>query len=293
MVGKAAIPAGTVQRACGRPSANCRDRLVDSRPVSKQSKRERQRLNREARREAELAATRRRKQMRTGRNLAILAIPLVVLFIVFQLRNTSGGSEPTRKYSKPPAQALKPDTTYTATIDTSEGTMVVALDAAAAPTSVNNFVFLAKHKFYDGLTFHRVAKDFVIQGGDPEGTGKGGPGYSIHGETPANGYQVGSVAWAKGGQEPAGTAGSQFFVVTSPAPTPGQGLDALNQQPYQYGIIGTVTPDTLLVAQKIGALAPASADGKPTKKVTIKKVTIAEAPRTTAGSVPESTPPSS
>ncbi len=81
--------------------------------------------------------------------------------------------------------------------------------------------------------------------------------------------------------------------MTSPAPTPGQGLDAINQQPYQYGIIGNITPDSLAVAQKIGALAPASGDGKPTKKVTIKKVTIAESPSSTAGSTAPAAPPSS
>jgi cyclophilin family peptidyl-prolyl cis-trans isomerase len=257
--------------------------------VSKKSKRDRQRLNREARREAELAATRRRKQMRTGRTVAIFAIPVIVLLVVLWLRSSSGGSEPERKFSKPPAQTLKPDTTYTATIDTSQGKMKLALDSSTAPKSVNNFVFLARKHFYDGLTFHRVAKDFVIQGGDPKGDGSGGPGYQIEAETPANGYQVGSVAWAKGQQEPAGTAGSQFFIVTSPAPTPGQGLDALNQQPYQYGIVGSVADQpSLAVAQKIGALAPKSqsGDGKPTKKVTIKKVTIAESPSSTAGSAP-------
>ena len=76
--------------------------------------------------------------------------------------------------------------------------------------------------------------------------------------------------------------------MTSPAPTPGQGLDALNQQPYQYGIIGSITPESLAVAQKVGALAPntQSGDGKPTKKVTINKVTIAESPSSTAGSAP-------
>jgi cyclophilin family peptidyl-prolyl cis-trans isomerase len=261
--------------------------LLDSPAVAKQAKRERQKLNREARRQAELAAARRRKQWRTGRTIAILAVPLVILFIVLQLRS-SGGSEPQRTFSKPGAVTLKPDTLYTATIDTSEGKMVVNLDSATAPKSVQNFVFLARKQFYDGLTFHRVAKDFVIQGGDPKGNGSGGPGYKIQAETPPNGYQVGSVAWAKSQQEQPGTAGSQFFVVTSPAPTPGQGLDAINQQPYPYGIIGNVTPDSLAVAQKIGAFAPASGDGKPTKKVTIKKVTIAEAPSSTAGSAPRS-----
>ena len=171
--------------------------------------------------------------------------------------------------------------------------MVVNLDGTTAPKSVNNFVFLARKHFYDGLTFHRVAKDFVIQGGDPKGDGSGGPGYKIQAETPPNGYQVGSVAWAKSPQEQPGTASSQFFIVTSPAPTPGQGLDAINQQPYQYGIIGNITPDSLGVAQKIGALAPASGDGKPTKKVTIKKVTIAESPSSTAGSTAPAAPPSS
>lgn len=251
-------------------------------------------MNREARRQAELAAARRRRQWRTGRTIAIFAVPLVIVFVVLQLRS-SGGTEPNRKFSKPPAQTLKPDTTYTATIDTSEGKMVVDLDAAAAPTSVNNFVFLARKHFYDGLDFHRVAKDFVIQGGDPQGSGKGGPGYQIQAETPPNGYQVGSVAWAKGEQEPAGTAGSQFFIVFSPAPVAGQGLDALNQPPYQYGIIGDTTPETLAVAQKIGALAPKtqSGDGKPTKKVTIKKVTIAESPSSTAGSTAPAAPPAS
>jgi cyclophilin family peptidyl-prolyl cis-trans isomerase len=262
--------------------------LLDSPAVAKQAKRERQKLNREARRQAELAAARRRKQWRTGRTIAIFAIPLVILFVVLQLRSSGGGSEPQRTFSKPGAVTLKPDTLYTATIDTSQGKMVVNLDSTTAPKSVENFVFLARKHFYDGLTFHRVAKDFVIQGGDPKGNGSGGPGYKIQAETPPNGYQVGSVAWAKGQSEPAGTAGSQFFIVTSPAPTPGQGLDAINQQPYQYGIIGNITPDSLAVAQKVGALAPANGDGKPTKKVTIKKVTIAESPSSTAGSTPPS-----
>src|SRR5215211_5950868 len=269
--------------------------LLDSPAVAKQAKRERQRLNREARRQAELAAVRRRKQWRTARTIAIFAVPLVIVFVVLQLRS-SGGSEPKRHYDKAPAQTLKNDTTYAATIDTSEGTMAVNLDAASAPKSVNNFVFLARKHFYDGLTFHRVAKDFVIQGGDPVGTGKGDPGYSIEVETPPNGYQVGSVAWAKGESQPAGAAGSQFFIVTRPAPTPGQGLDALNQgPPYQYGIIGDVTPDTLAVTQKIGALAPKtqSGDGKPTKKVTIEKVTVAESPTSTAGSTAPAAPPGS
>jgi cyclophilin family peptidyl-prolyl cis-trans isomerase len=261
--------------------------------VAKQAKRERQRLNREARRQAELAAIRRRKQMRMGRNIAIVAVPLVVVFIIFQLRSSGGSSEPDRTFSRPPPVTIDTNKVYGATLDTSEGKITVALDASTAPRSVNNFVFLARKRFYDGLTFHRVAKDFVIQGGDPKGDGSGGPGYQLRdpeaAELPANGYQAGSLAWAKGEQDPPGTAGSQFFIITSP----GQGLDALNQPPYQYGIIGNVADaGSLEVAQRIGALAPSSGDGKPTKRVTINRVTITEEPEPTLPTE-TSAPPSS
>jgi cyclophilin family peptidyl-prolyl cis-trans isomerase len=257
--------------------------------VAKQAKRERQRLNREARRQAELAAIKRRKQMRMGRNIGIIAIPLIVLFVIFQVRSSGGSNEPDRTFSKRGAVTLKPATLYSAAIDTSEGRVVLNLDATSAPESVKNFVFLARKRFYDGLTFHRVAKDFVIQGGDPKGNGKGGPGYQIQAETPGNGYQPGSVAWAKGEQDPPGTAGSQFFIVTSP----GLGLDGLNQQPYQYGIIGQVVEGLDTTVQKIAALAPTSGDDKPTKKVTIKKVTITESAEPTLPTEAPTAPPSS
>jgi cyclophilin family peptidyl-prolyl cis-trans isomerase len=261
--------------------------------VAKQAKRERQRLNREARREAELAAARRRKQMRLARNVGILAVPLIVVFIVLQVRSSGGDSEPERSFSKPPAQTIDASKVYAATLDTSEGKITIALDAAAAPKSVNNFVFLARKKFYDGLTFHRIARDFVIQGGDPKGDGSGGPGYQTQVETPANGYQVGSVAWAKGGQAPAGTAGSQFFIFT----TAGPGLDSLNQPPYQYGIIGQVVEGLDTTVQKIAALAnPSQTDDpttqRPSKKVTINKVTIVETAEPTLPA-DTSAPPSS
>jgi cyclophilin family peptidyl-prolyl cis-trans isomerase len=258
--------------------------------VAKQSKRERQRLNREARRQAELAAARRRKQMRTGRNIAIVAVPVVVVLLILAVRSSGGSSEPERSFSKRGAVTLEPATLYSAAIETSEGSVVLTLDAASAPESVKNFVFLARERFYDGLTFHRIAKDFVVQGGDPKGNGRGGPGYQIQAETPANGYQAGSVAWAKGEQDPPGTAGSQFFIATGP---PGPPLDALNQQPYQYGIIGQVVEGLDTTVQKIAALAPANGDGKPTKKVTIKKVTIIESPEPTLPTEPASAPPSS
>jgi len=145
---------------------------------------------------------------------------------------------------------------------------VIALDAAQYPTSVNNFVYLAKKKFYDGLLFNRVAKDFVIQTGSPNNTTSGDPGYSVVGEVPTAtpAYPVGAVAFAKAGSEPKGTAGSQFFIVTGSS-----NLDL----PADYAGIGTVS-EGLDVAQTIGQLFPSSGDGAPTKKVTITKITITE-----------------
>ncbi len=100
---------------------------------------------------------------------------------------------------------------YAATLDTSRGTIVVDLFAQDAPKTVNNFVFLARDGFYDGLTFHRVIPKFMIQGGDPEGSGRGGPGYRFEDETKGNPHkhQVGSLSMANAGPN---TNGSQFFI---------------------------------------------------------------------------------
>jgi cyclophilin family peptidyl-prolyl cis-trans isomerase len=247
--------------------------------VSKANKRERQRLNREARREYEDALEKRRRRIKTLKGFAIVAVPVIAIGVVFSVMNSSGDDDPKvatpKTYKNPPKTIIDPaTTTYTAVLETSEGNITIGLDAVAAPTSVNNFVFLAKEGFYDGLDFHRIAKDFVIQGGDPKSDGSGGPGYKVQAELPANGYTIGSVAWAKGGNEPAGTAGSQFFIVTSD-----QGAVNLGGPPYLYGIVGQVT-DGIDTVDKIAALAPSTGDGTPTKTVTIKKVTILEAPTT-------------
>jgi len=177
---------------------------------------------------------------------------------------------------------------YTATIDTSEGAIQLSLDTANSLKVANNFVFLAQHKFYNGLRFVRVAKDFVIQAGSPKNTTTGGPGYSDVGSlptTPADqpAYPVGTVAMANAPKEPAGTFGSQFFIVT--------GSSSSDLLP-DYAIVGRVTGG-LDVAQKIGLLYPKSGDGKPTKTVTIRKVTINSQPAarssTTATTVPATT----
>src|SRR5450759_4899434 len=88
-----------------------------------------------------------------------------------------------KSYAAPPELTIDPAKNYTATFDTSRGTIVCDLFAADAPNTVNNFVFLARDKFYDGTKFHRVIADFMIQGGDPEGSGRGGPGYKFEDET--------------------------------------------------------------------------------------------------------------
>ena len=116
-----------------------------------------------------------------------------------------------KKYSAPPPMSIDPAKTYTATLDTSKGKIVADLFAKDAPKTVNNFVFLAREKFYDGTTFHRVIENFMIQGGDPEGTGRGGPGYHFEDETKGNPHrhQVGSLSMANAGPN---TNGSQFFI---------------------------------------------------------------------------------
>ena len=248
--------------------------------MPKATKRERQRQNKEARRAAVQEAEKRRKRNRTIRNLVLLLIPLVIVFVILQVtaedssdkNSASSSGDIERDYAKAPAQTIDPTARYTATIDTSEGTIVVALDAAQYPKSVNNFVFLARNKFYDRLQVSRVAQDFVIQTGSPNNTQAGGPGYTVAGEVPTATppYPVGAVAFGNNGVSPPGTAGSQFFIVTGSA---NASLAA------DYAGIGTVT-EGLDVAQKIAALYPASGDGPPTKKVTVEKITIAETPAT-------------
>jgi peptidyl-prolyl cis-trans isomerase B (cyclophilin B) len=116
-----------------------------------------------------------------------------------------------KQYSTPPQMVIDPNKNYTATFETSRGTIVCDLFAKEAPKTVNNFVFLAREGFYDGTTFHRVIKDFMIQGGDPTGTGRGGPGYTFEDEFKGNPHrhQVGTLSMANAGP---GTNGSQFFI---------------------------------------------------------------------------------
>lgn len=116
-----------------------------------------------------------------------------------------------KSYASAPAMSIDPKKKYTATFETTAGNIVVDLFADRAPVTVNNFVFLAKDGFFDGLVFHRVIADFMVQGGDPTGTGRGGPGYKWNDEKSALAipHEVGSLSMANAGPN---TNGSQFFI---------------------------------------------------------------------------------
>lgn len=124
---------------------------------------------------------------------------------------------PKQQWSRPPAMQIDPEKTYRATIETNKGTIELELYPQHAPKTVNNFVFLAKEGFYDGVSFHRVIQNFVIQGGDPTGTGRGGPGYQFEDEVKGNSltHETGVISMANAGPN---TNGSQFFITHAPQP---------------------------------------------------------------------------
>ncbi len=159
----------------------------------------------------------------------------------------------------PPADT---GTTYTATFDTSEGSFTVELYAADSPQTVGNFVGLAKAGFYDGLIFHRVIKDFMIQGGCPDGIGTGGPGYKFADEINDHKLVKGSLAMANAGPN---TNGSQFFIVTADS-TPW-----LDGNHTNFGVVISGQD----VVDAIGVTATDRGD-RPTTPVTINSVTITE-----------------
>ena len=123
----------------------------------------------------------------------------------------TAGNAGKHTYNAPPPMAINTAHHYLVTMNTNKGTITLCLDPKLAPNTVNNFVFLTRNQFYDGLKFHRVVADFVIQGGDPQGTGSGGPGYKFNDEPVLSEYTPGAVAMANSG---ANTNGSQFFICT-------------------------------------------------------------------------------
>jgi peptidyl-prolyl cis-trans isomerase B (cyclophilin B) len=118
-------------------------------------------------------------------------------------------------YSTPPPITIDTSKQYTATIETEKGSMILELFASDVPVTVNNFVFLAREGFYDGTTFHRVIPDFMAQGGDPTGTGTGGPGYKFADEFTKRAHATGALSMANSGPN---TNGSQFFITYAPQP---------------------------------------------------------------------------
>jgi cyclophilin family peptidyl-prolyl cis-trans isomerase len=170
---------------------------------------------------------------------------------------TPSGEDP-----KKPTKALEPGKKYNLIFATNCGIFTIQLDQKLAPKTAASLVSLVEQKFFNGVTFHRVVPGFVIQGGDPTGTGTGGPGYSTVDPPPKDAkYTKGVVAMAKTLDEPPGTAGSQFFIVT--------GADA--GLPPDYAIVGKVVSgeDTIAAIDALG-----TGDGPPSEPVVIDKVTI-------------------
>jgi peptidyl-prolyl cis-trans isomerase B (cyclophilin B) len=207
---------------------------------------------------------------------ALVAVGVVAAILISRAGGSSGstttaGAEGCKQVEAPkpkhvslpaPKQTVKPGEELTAVVQTSCGTFEIALDTKRAPKTSNSFAHLAEEGFYDDLTFHRIVPGFVIQGGDPLGTGTGGPGYAVVEKPPANlAYTKGVVAMAKSSAEPPGTSGSQFYVVT--------GADA--GLPPEYALVGKVSQGYDVVA-RIGKLGTASE--KPKQTVLIEKITI-------------------
>ena len=174
-----------------------------------------------------------------------------------------GSSPKTQTFPAAPPLCIDETKQYTATVTTNNGTFTVALDATKAPKTVNNFVYLARYHYFDGITCHRIIPDFVVQCGDPDGTGMGGPGYQFADELPEAGqYQLGSLAMANSGPD---TNGSQFFIIT--------GANGVALPP-KYSLFGQVTDgfDTTVKAME----AAGSQSGAPTASIVIESVVIAE-----------------
>jgi peptidyl-prolyl cis-trans isomerase B (cyclophilin B) len=209
---------------------------------------------------------------------ALVAIGVVAAILIGQgggdsesESSTGAGSSGCREVEAPkprhvkldaPEQTVKQGEKLTAVVKTSCGTFEIALATEQAPKTANSFAYLAEEGFYDGLGFHRIIPEFVVQGGDPLGNGNGGPGYSVTEKPPANlAYTKGVVAMAKTSFDPPGRSGSQFFVVL--------GADAALQP--EYALVGRVD-EGFAVVERIGKLGTSS--GKPTQTALIEKISI-------------------
>lgn len=250
-------------------------------------KRARQRAAREAKRAAEARRRRRRTLLRRG--AVVLVVAVVVVGSVY-LITKPGPSKPAAEtptslavkagcpqspttrvndlsWKSPPKVTIDTSKTYTATLKTTLGDIVISLMAKQAPVTVNNFVFLAQHSFYKCVIFHRVVTGFVDQTGDPTGTGSGGPGYKFANENIPTAYATGDVAMANSGGTD--TNGSQFFLVV---PGGAQTLDSDLSQGDQYSLFGTITSG-LKVAEAINADGSTSGTPKVVERILSVKIT--------------------
>ena len=179
-----------------------------------------------------------------------------------------GSSPRTVAFAQAPPSCIDKTKTYTAAVTTNKGAFTIALDAAAAPLTVNNFVVLARYHYFDSTICHRAIPQFAVQCGDPSGTGTGGPGYTFADELPAAGsYQVGSIAMANSGPD---TNGSQFFIIT--------GANGAALAP-NYTLFGQVTDGLDTTVKALDALGnpDSAADGvPPLEQIVIESVTITE-----------------
>jgi peptidyl-prolyl cis-trans isomerase B (cyclophilin B) len=191
--------------------------------------------------------------------------------------SAAGSHEACRRVSAPvpkgaqhvptPTHRLNPAKRYVVALTTNCGKIAIQLDVKQAPRTTSSFAYLVGRGFYNDLTFHRVAADFVIQGGDPNGDGSGGPGYTIVERPPANlRYTRGTVAMAKTGTDPAGASGSQFFIVT----------EREAELPPQYALVGRVvgTMAGVNAIAKLPTIPPQ--DGEPIHPVVISRASLSE-----------------
>jgi cyclophilin family peptidyl-prolyl cis-trans isomerase len=175
-----------------------------------------------------------------------------------------GTDSPTREFDAPPPMCLDDGATLDAVVTTNVGEFTIALDPESAPVAANNFVFLARNRYFDDTVCHRIIPNFVVQCGDPTATGTGGPGYTIVDEPPAPGqYEIGSIAMAKTPNPD--SAGSQFFIIT--------GSDGAALPP-EYALFGQVVEGFESTVESMAAAG--SSTGEPTEPIEIQSVRIVE-----------------